>query len=96
MLPLLDKRLLEQLPPLYDTDGKDTKILYARYYHPYANWEWFAIEYSPLQRLFFGLVDGDEREYGYFSLDELERIGALRDISFIPQIIQGDHHERVT
>lgn len=97
MLPLMDKQLEKQLPPLYATDGKPTKIIYARYYHPELQWEWFAFEYSPLQRLFFGIVDGDEMELGYFSLDELEACGVERDFSYEPtEYIQGDDYERVT
>ena len=97
MLPLMDKTLQEKLPPLYATDGKATKMIYARYYHPEIDWEWFAMEYSPLQRLFFGLVDGDENELGYFSLDELEACGVQRDFTFVPkEYKQGDSYERVT
>jgi len=90
MLPLIDKQLQEQLPPLYAQDGNKQKIIYARYY--LYNWEWFAMEYSPLQKLFFGLVDGDELELGYFTLDELERAGAVRDYDFKQTIIQGDNY----
>ena len=46
----------------------------AHYFHPMSNWDWYAIEYDPENRLFFGLVSGFEVELGYFSLDELESI----------------------
>ena len=39
-----------------------------------SGWTWWASEYDPEEHLFFGLVEGFEREYGYFSLDELEEI----------------------
>ena len=35
-------------------------------------WTWYATEYDPDQRLFFGRVDGFESELGYFGLAELE------------------------
>ncbi|MHC4637819.1 MAG: DUF2958 domain-containing protein [Planctomycetota bacterium] len=57
------------------------------------NWTWCATEYDPDERLFFGLVYGLEREWGYFSLDELESIkgpfgvGIERDRFFSPKPI---------
>ena len=32
---------------------------------------WYISEYDPIKKLCFGLVDGFEKELGYFSLDEL-------------------------
>jgi hypothetical protein len=32
----------------------------------------YAVEFHPVDRLCFGLVVGHEREFGYFSLDELQ------------------------
>lgn len=73
-------------------EGNKEKVLYARYYHPTYNWEWYAMEYSKLQRLFFGLVENEELEYGYFSLDELERLGAIRDWNFRAKILEGEDY----
>ena len=85
MLPIIDKDLEKQLPPLYEQDGKEEQTIYARFYSD--EWEWFALEYSPLQKLFFGLVD---EEYRYFTVDELESFGVVRDYNFEPKVIQGD------
>ena len=93
MLPLIDVDLKEILPKLYEQDKLDTKTVYARFY--LYDWEWLIMEYSPLQKLCFGLVDAEEQEYGYFTLDELESIGAKRDYEFIPTILQGECYERV-
>lgn len=41
-------------------------------FDPCSSWTWYATEYDPQERLFFGLVVGLEEELGYFSLDELE------------------------
>jgi hypothetical protein len=92
MLPLIDIQLQNQLPPLYAQDGAKRKTLYARFY--LYDWEWFVMEYSPLQKLCYGLVDGDEKEYGYFRLDELEAIGVQRDMEFYPITIKGVDDER--
>ena len=85
---LLDTDLQKMLPKLYDQEHNELKVLYARYYHPEFNYEWYAMEYSSIQRLFFGLVEGEDLEYGYFTLDELERIGAKRDYYFTPKVLK--------
>ena len=90
MLPLLDKELEKQLPPLYAQDGKESTTIYARYY--FDDWEWFALEYSPLQKLFYGIKD---EVYGYFTLDELEIAEAIRDYSFEPTTITIENIKRI-
>jgi len=53
-------------------DGKpegDVTVL-AHYFS--SSWDWWATEYDPEKRMFFGLVKGFEVELGYFSLDEIE------------------------
>ena len=54
-------------------DSKDA-LAVVKYFTPDADWTWFATEYDSESRMFFGLVDGFERELGYFSLDELEQL----------------------
>ena len=75
---LLTKELEKKLPALYETDGKpdEERKVPVKFFCPYNGWKWFALEYDPEQRLFFGLVKGFDTELGYFSLDELE--GAYR------------------
>lgn len=93
MLPLIDKDLEQIIPPLYAQDSNIEKTLYAKFH--LHNWNWYVMEYSPLQKLCFGLVDGLELEYGYFTLDELESIGVERDYSFKPIKIKDKNYERV-
>ena len=93
MLPLIDKDLEEILPKLYEQENLQIKTFYARFY--LNDWEWLVMEYSPLQKLCFGLVDGIEHEYGYFALDELEKLGVKRDYLFTPTVVQGECYERV-
>ena len=71
---LLTKELERQFPPLYANEGKDpTEVLVvAKFFCPYTgNMTWYATEYDG-EDLFFGLVEGQEKEMGYFSLSELE------------------------
>ena len=66
-------------------------IVQVKYFTPDGNWTWWATEYDPVEKLFFGLVEGFERELGYFSLAELESgRGALglpieRDLHWTPK-----------
>ncbi|KKW22075.1 MAG: hypothetical protein UY62_C0012G0011 [Parcubacteria group bacterium GW2011_GWF2_50_9] len=54
------------------TDGKgEEKTLVLAHFFA-GSWDWWATEYNPAERMFFGLVKGFEVELGYFSLDELE------------------------
>ena len=74
-MKLLTKKLEEQLPPLYSTDGEGyDAVAVVKFFHPLSTWTWYATEYDPETRTFFGLVDGHCKELGYFSLDELESV----------------------
>ena len=90
-MKLMTKAIESQIPALYEQDGLgDDAIVHAKFFTPDGSWRWYATEYCPERRLFFGLVDGFDRELGYFSLDELESVrGALglpieRDAWFTP------------
>lgn len=94
-MKLLTKELEVKLPPLYSQDGKGYEaIALAKFFTPDSSWTWYATEYDPVERVFFGLVDGLEKELGYFRLDELESVkGPLglsieRDIYFEPTRIK--------
>lgn len=89
-MKLMTKELEKRLPMIGETDGNPDKYAQVKFFTPDANWAWYAIEYDPKHRMFFGWVDGIEPEYGYFSLDELEQTrGPLglkieRDVFFEP------------
>lgn len=51
---------------------KEKKVI-AKFFTPWTNWTWYATEFDG-NDLFFGLVDGHEKEWGYFSLRELESV----------------------
>lgn len=87
---LLPKELREKLPQLYFTQDDDDPIAQVKFFHALANWTWYATEFDGDDR-FFGLVIGFEKELGYFTLSELEAIGANgktipveRDLYFEP------------
>ena len=73
-MKLLTKKILKKLPPLYSQEGKGEKaIAQVKFFSPRGSWTWYGVEYDG-EDTFFGLVDGFEKELGYFSLSELESI----------------------
>ncbi|QNN21761.1 DUF2958 domain-containing protein [Planctomycetales bacterium ZRK34] len=89
-MELIPTNIEQRLPPLYATEHVKLgdKIVHVKLFTPWTNWTWFVIEYNPETRICWGLVEGHETEWGYFSLDEIEAVegrGGLRierDIHF--------------
>jgi Protein of unknown function (DUF2958) len=71
-MELLPKSVAELLPPLYSQDEVDDPLCMVKFFHPMSTWTWYAYEYDPKEKVFFGWVDGDFQELGYFSLTEFE------------------------
>ena len=83
-MKLLTEEMKKKLPPLYsfeNTPLQQTPI-FCKFFTPDSSWTWFVTEGEQQEDgdwLLFGLVDGFDKELGYFSLDELESItGPLR------------------
>jgi hypothetical protein len=77
-MKLITKSIENSLPPLYSQENKkpsDIKIK-VKFFAPWTNSTWYAYEYDPIKKLFFGLCDinNDGGELGYFSLEEIESI----------------------
>jgi hypothetical protein len=73
-MKLLTKEIRRKLPPLYSQDGKGGKaVALVKYFTPSSSWIWYASEFDG-EDTFFGLVDGQFKELGYFSLKELEEV----------------------
>jgi Protein of unknown function (DUF2958) len=76
-MKLLTEALRKKLPPIKSTENQKDPMVIAKFFTPWTGWTWWAIEGSPTEGgdfEFFGLVDGLEKELGYFSLRELESI----------------------
>jgi hypothetical protein len=72
---LVPADLAPTIPPLYSQEEKgEEAIAVLKFFTPWTSWTWYASEYDPEERIFFGVVVGHERELGYFSKDELEAI----------------------
>ena len=71
---LLTKQLRRRLPKLYSQEEKGLHALALnKFFTPDAHWTWYASEFDG-RDVFFGFVDGDFPELGYFSLSELRLV----------------------
>ena len=95
-MKLLTNDIKRSLPALYSTDmiPAEKKNILAKFFNPLGSWTWYVVEGDEQEDgdwVFFGLVDGFEKEWGYFTLSELESVdvglglGIERDIYFSPK-----------
>jgi hypothetical protein len=71
---LLTKEIEKRIPKLYSQENAKDPQVAVKFFSPYSNWTWYATEGERTEDgdfRFFGLVDGFEKELGYFSLNEL-------------------------
>ena len=72
-MKLLTKELERRFAQLGSQESRcDDAIVVCKFFTPDSGWTWWALEYNAEDRQFFGLVQGFEIEFGYFSLEELE------------------------
>jgi len=90
-MKLMTKELEARFKEIGSQEDMKDPIIIAKYFNPSGAGTWYATEYNPEERLFFGYVSifGDlNDEWGYFSLDELESfksqfgLGIERDLYF--------------
>ncbi|HEY9798714.1 MAG TPA: DUF2958 domain-containing protein [Leptolyngbyaceae cyanobacterium] len=86
---MLTASIRAQLPALYAQEKTPDPIAYVKFFMPSSDMTWYATEFDG-EDTFFGLVQGQEKELGYFSLSELQEVrnrfglGVERDLSFTP------------
>jgi hypothetical protein len=93
-MKLLTQEIRKKLPVLYSQEDKGGKaVVYLKMFTPDSSYTFFATEFDG-EDTFFGLVEGHEKELGYFSLKELESVrGPMglpveRDLYFQPKMLQ--------
>ncbi len=78
----------------------EEQICIVKFFGPTGSWTWYATEFDG-KDTFFGYVRGDENEFGYFSLSELESIkrpfglGIERDLHFGKHMLAEAMKERL-
>jgi len=98
-MKLLTKDIRNKLPALRTTEkSKGQAKVWLKLFDPCGSWTWYAWEGEDIlddegnvvDYHFFGLVDGFEKELGYFSLAEIESVkgplglGIERDMYWTP------------
>ena len=89
---LLTEEIRKRLPPLYAQEGSKA-IVHVKFFTPDSSWTWYVTQFDG-EYIFFGLVDGFEKELGYFSLSELQSVrGPLglpieRDLYWTPKPLE--------
>ena len=71
---LMTVKLADTIPALganANVADCDDILAPAKLFSPYSNWTWYITEMDPETGQCFGLVEGFERELGYFDLSEL-------------------------
>lgn len=98
-MQLLTKELRRSLPPLRAAESPHViAMAQAKFFTPDSSWTWYASEFDG-EDIFYGLVDGHDLEFGYFSLRELHGVrGHLglpieRDRFFTPVPLLGLYDE---
>ena len=93
-MQLMTAEIRKKLPPLYSQEELGGKaVAVVKFFTPDSSWTFWATEYDG-EDTFFGLVDGHEKELGYFSLSELQKVrGALglpieRDLYWQPKTLE--------
>jgi len=93
-MQLMTKEVRRKLPPLYSQEKLGGKaIAYVKFFTPTSSWTWYALAFDG-EDTFFGLVEGHEKELGYFSLSELQKIrGPMglpieRDLHWTPKTLE--------
>ena len=102
-MKLMTKAIEKKLPKFYTHQNAEPAnvLVPVKFFTPWTNWTWYATEYNPETRNFFGWVEGFDKELGYFNLDELESVRGPfglkieRDINWNPkttlkQIMNGE------
>jgi len=93
-LKLLTKSLEKRFAEVGSQENAKDPLIIAKFFNPAGAGTWYATEYDPQSRTFFGYASifGDwNDEWGYFSLDELEAyqgrfgLGIERDLYFNEQ-----------
>ena len=75
-MKLLTKELADRFKKVGSQDeleGKNVLVI-CKFFNPAGAGTWYATEYNPQSKCFYGYAIIHEGEWGYFSLEELETL----------------------
>ena len=76
-MKLMTKALEKQFTKVGSQENSENPTVLAHFFNPVGGGNWFATEYNPIDKIFFGYVSlfNDHcNEWGSFSLEELESV----------------------
>ena len=96
---LIKQEEIDKLDKQGEMEDLEYKPIAMKFFLPTTNWRWYVLEAKKEKDdvIFFGLVEGNYREYGYFSLSELENLTTSmgmvveRDIYFDNKYVNQDN-----
>ena len=76
-MKLMTNEMKTKIPPVYsfENTAPEHTPVFCKFFTPDSSWTWYVTEGEQQENgdwLLFGLVDGHEKELGYFSLKELQ------------------------
>lgn len=89
-MKLLTKDLIKDFRKIWNQEEIEDPIFICKFFNPCWPWTWYASEYDEENKIFFWYVDLIHKEWGYFSLGELESLHLPywlkieRDLHFTP------------
>jgi len=92
-MKLMTKELKAKFPKLYANENKKPEEIpiICKFFDPVGSWTWYATEYDPKDKLFFGFVRGADNEFGYFSLEELQSVKGICGLGIERDLHFGEH-----
>jgi len=77
-MKMMTKEIEAKMAPLYSTENSNGEaMVQVKFFDIAGSWTWYAWEAEKQENgdwLFFGLVDGFEKEMGYFTMSELQSV----------------------
>ena len=75
-MKLMTKEVESRIPALYSQEKNTNPTVQAKFFTPWSNWTWYVLEGKKENGdwLFFGYVVGQDKELGYFTLNELATV----------------------
>lgn len=79
-MKLLTSNILNLFKAIGDQSQSEDPIVVAKFFTPDGGWTWYATEYNPEDKIFFGYVVGHFPEWGTFALEDLKSVRGVLNL----------------
>lgn len=83
MQELMPRDVAATVPRLYATESEAEPLARVKLFSCLNGWTWYVTEYDPVTGDAFGLVQGFETEWGYFSVREMEELNRSKGFNVV-------------